>query len=755
MPTDSGLRIRKLQLIIDQIDKLPTLPAVASRVLSMACSDDASARDLTQIIEGDQSLTSRIIALASSAGVGGGKNVSSVDRAVALLGFEAIRNSVLSLKVFDLFNGQGHRANRTAFDRTAFWKHCMAVAVAAQMIARRTRGVDGGEAFVAGLLHDVGKVALDFALPKTFDQVVRRVSGQRLSFAQAETRILGLDHAAIGRRLATNWGFPEPLVNAIWLHHQTGTQLPEDVAGRRLIEVVHLANIIARQERIGVSSPPADATLARQAAAALKLPEDFLDRLTKDLRAAVAEQVQIMGLDKTDEKGLFLESIQSANSELGVINEQLIFARSQLQRHHRINDAITDLCRAAGQWKTAQTLRSAAGLLVREGLGCTTCALFWFGDDGTYVEGTVSQADRKTDNHFLFEVSPEQGGAALPQGFVRAEQPMGWLFERLGEQLGNGAFYCHALGEGEQAFGAVVLGFDEPNESSMAYLAPDVASLAAILASVVASWRDRERLSIMAEQLVAASQATADAQDELIRQRNLASIGSMAAGAAHEINNPLAVVSGRAQILAETETDEKKRGSLEIICQQAERASDIIKELMTFARAPALDCRPTDLGALLTGGVEAMQEELGERDVALALKTPMPEAPDPSIDAEQIGWVVQELVRNAGTACQSGENVTVSVEHDEVAGLLTVVVHDDGCGMDRETVEQACEPFFSGRHAAKRRGLGLAKVQRIAEAHGASLQIDSAEGEGTTVRLTFDLDHEPAAAGAAAAEASA
>jgi len=155
----SAPRPERIDLILNQLDQLPTLPQVAIRVLQATRNEGSSARDVVNLISSDQSLTTKILRLVSKASVASARDVNTVDQAVVLLGFEAVRHAVLSVAVFDTFSKMNPtRASR--FDREAFWRHSLAVACAAQLIAERWPGeVDPEVACVCGLLHDIGKAA--------------------------------------------------------------------------------------------------------------------------------------------------------------------------------------------------------------------------------------------------------------------------------------------------------------------------------------------------------------------------------------------------------------------------------------------------------------------------------------------------------------------------------------------------------------------------------------------------------------------
>src|SRR5882672_7952970 len=168
------LREKRVELILQQLEELPTLPAVAVRVLEATGSDDTAAREVVDLISNDQSLTTRILQLLHRAGTGVRSDVDTVERAVVMLGFDAVRSMVLAVSVFHTLGQPSKKKNTPVhFKRDEFWKHSVATACCAELLAEKMGlgakelGITPSEAFVCGLLHDLGKVALDAALPKS------------------------------------------------------------------------------------------------------------------------------------------------------------------------------------------------------------------------------------------------------------------------------------------------------------------------------------------------------------------------------------------------------------------------------------------------------------------------------------------------------------------------------------------------------------------------------------------------------------
>ena len=156
----------KIKRIVHSIQDLPTLPVVANRVISLIDNPQAGWSDVSRVIEHDQSLTANVLKLANSAYYGFSREISTIKQAVSLLGFNTISQLVMCASVFDMFKGG---KTSVFFNRKEFWKHSIACALASQIIAKKTDYPKSEIAFTGGLLHDIGKVALDKFFPEEME----------------------------------------------------------------------------------------------------------------------------------------------------------------------------------------------------------------------------------------------------------------------------------------------------------------------------------------------------------------------------------------------------------------------------------------------------------------------------------------------------------------------------------------------------------------------------------------------------------
>lgn len=221
-----------------QIDVLPTLPAIVNQVLSVTANPESSAQDLLAVIEPDPAMTAKILEMANSAFYSRANKVVTLKQALMTIGFNEVRNIVLSLAVSNNFSAL---SRVRGFDPYDFWRHAFIVGIAAKLIAGGMQ-LKAGDLFVAGLIHDIGKLALLIIAPDGYARIMKMTGNYGLEHLAAEKHVLGLNHAQVGMRLANKWMLPESLVAAVGYHHEPG-QANESQVVYPL--VVHLSDCLS------------------------------------------------------------------------------------------------------------------------------------------------------------------------------------------------------------------------------------------------------------------------------------------------------------------------------------------------------------------------------------------------------------------------------------------------------------------------------------------------------------------------------
>ncbi len=230
-------RQRTLRLL-SSIRNLPSVPSIIFEVSRLLNNSKTSATDLGKVISKDQGLVARILTVANSPLYGLPRRVSTIDFAIVILGFDHIKNIVMALSMIESF-----RSNQTHnWDSMAYMNHSLFTASATKRIADELGFSRAGEAFIAGLLHDIGIIIIQKYFNKEFNQICEIVESQEMLYLKAEEQVLGLTHQEIGQFIVSKWNFPESLGDSIAHHHKPSISENNKV----LSSVIHLADYMTQ-----------------------------------------------------------------------------------------------------------------------------------------------------------------------------------------------------------------------------------------------------------------------------------------------------------------------------------------------------------------------------------------------------------------------------------------------------------------------------------------------------------------------------
>ncbi len=254
---------------LDRIDDLPTLPAIAMEVNKMLQDYDTSIKKLSDRIEKDQAMVFKILKLVNSAFFGLRSKVSNIPNAVILLGFNTVRNAIVTVSILDAFSVEDVSKG---FDITDFWKHSVAVAVTSRYIAERTKLHIPDDCFIGGLLHDIGKIILAQYFQDSFKKIYKSTQENNLTFYDAEKNEFPVNHAQIGGHLAKKWQLPAGLVDSIRYHHD----VRKSANDLNLLMIIHVADIIVNGYRSDSNGGPDLSEIYPDAMKAMKSQLDTL-----------------------------------------------------------------------------------------------------------------------------------------------------------------------------------------------------------------------------------------------------------------------------------------------------------------------------------------------------------------------------------------------------------------------------------------------------------------------------------------------
>lgn len=725
----------QVELVIHRLSSLSTLPCVATRFLSHL--SQARLSDLAEIVESDPALAAAVLSLMHRQGLSCPGESFSIRRAIDKLPAHAVRQALLSVKIYPAFS----RDERRVLFRKQLVVHCLAVACFAEDIAAiLSPQMDSQLAYSAGLLHDIGKLALDETMPRSFAGIVEQAKSQQACSRTLEQKHLGLDHTILGKRLAAKWRLPNQIMLAIWLHHGDVNRI-HDMPEAKIAQVVQLADLIARQCGIGQSGSFDTPDSVDKIAQSLAISPEKLEQIRSTLPDKVAQKAELLGLDSPVTADDYCSAVHAVAAQLAQKQSELALENRCLQTALSHFDFIKEFLLSIDS--NDESIDIAENFAVRwqkfyqTGLVC----LYLATDDSQYLKAVVVESPSQT-KIVLLKAPTET--PAIPQeiansfAILNAQDNIDWLFEQLGVKFDLDHTKLLPSLAGGKALGAIVFEFHHPVETEQfEENFKTISSVAgAILDLAIASAGQRR----LAEQF-AQSLAEVQPSPRLLAQPGagaadaLDALAEMAAGAAHELNNPLSVISGRAQMLAAGETDAQKKQILGQIQKNAGEISAIIDDLFVFASPPPPRPSWTSHRQILDEAIQLASRKTGVERIDARIEV-IGDIKNIFADSAQVASAVANVISNSVESyADSFGQVRITASADPSGGFLKLVISDLGCGMDSQTLQKATYPFFSNQPAGRKRGMGLAHAARLIQLNGGKLSVTSQQGKGTTVTI--------------------
>lgn len=394
------------EAILGRLDQIPTLPSVVIRILEIVLDAKSSSKDAARVVEVDQALTAKVLRIVNSPAYGFRRKITDVKHAITLLGFGSLRSIVMSISVFDSLM-QPHQGS--GLEKVAYWQHCLATAAAARAIARGVKYESPDEAYLVGLLHDVGKVVIDRNAPREYLQVAARVRMESVEPVVAEHDLLKTDHAAVGGLLLERWNLPSHLVQAVRLHHHAGAGIREDVpvAAARLAAIVAAADYVVWMQGMGSVEAMRPPTLDARIRDFLDFDQLDLEGVTGEIERELTRMADVFQIPVPEPQQL-RRALQRANEELGRVHTLYEEARRQLDVRMKELTELNEAIRQARLTLDPDEVRSTIVGVVHGGLGFDRASYFAVDWEGRWIAGreirdSSAMEARKAEIFFALE----------------------------------------------------------------------------------------------------------------------------------------------------------------------------------------------------------------------------------------------------------------------------------------------------------------------------------------------------------------
>lgn len=273
--------------IIKRVDELPTLPTIVYELNQVINDPLAAAADVEKIMINDQSLTARVLKLVNSAYYAIPGGVSNLTRAIAYLGFDVVQQLVLTASVLDTTAGDGPE---NGLNMKQFWLHSMGVAIAAETIGKHLQHKSPADLFTAGLLHDLGKVALQMINPELMAEIVKHAVSTGMTIDEAEAAFKNVKHTTLGKLLTEKWRLPRKIQVAAQFHHELDPAARQGVSVElhEIVDIVALANMMIHALKFGSSGHQKVLGFSKSMLVRLNLPADQMKDLVEKIKKGLA-----------------------------------------------------------------------------------------------------------------------------------------------------------------------------------------------------------------------------------------------------------------------------------------------------------------------------------------------------------------------------------------------------------------------------------------------------------------------------------
>jgi putative nucleotidyltransferase with HDIG domain len=684
--------------------RLPAMPQILLKLLELCQADGAGMAEIAKLVANDAAMSTKVLQVANSAAYQRGGQKAGLMQALGALGSDMIKTLVINESVLQAMGGFAGSAHT---DLRGFWKHALATAVMAREIARATDYALPEEAYLAGLLHDVGRLALLAAVPERYAPHFQADDDDAL--CALEQRSLQLSHAEAGAWVVQQWELDSFLADAVLYHHEPAYRLE---GAHALIRAVHLAHQLANHNP--------EQPLAAEAGALCRLSGDRLLGICQTGVAQVQKAAGILGVDLSGVADWAAPSAQ-ASAPARADPAQL-----------RLNEEVRDLTllNAFGQSLALSDAAQSLVLMRQQAqlvLGVSDAAVFVADSEARQlVCAAYSQAHQRLAG---FTISLSAGGviadaARQPRVDYLGRQPgvQSVADEQLLRIFNADFLLCVPLVHQAQCLGMLV---------------------GAVAAWQVAELQQRERFvaafgAQAARALQTGRSTPGDAEQRLqaLRQQQI----DNARRVVHEVNNPLAIIKNYLEVLDDKlARQEPVVGELGVLHEEIDRIGHIMGEFA--GTAPLAPVGTTDINKAVNKLVRLLRESkflpaTVELSVRLPQQTCVIDGP-----ADTLTQILVNLVKNAVEALPKGGRVEI-VNNGQVQRngrfFYALCVSDNGPGIAAEHRGKLFTPVQSSKPGSNR-GLGLSIVQGLVTKLGGTIACVSTTAQGTMFEICLPL----------------
>jgi len=705
---------------VSTLRNLPTLPHILIKLIRACNDDNVSLEKISTIIEKDPSLSGKILRLVNSAYYAMPRKIGTIKQAVSYLGTNTTKNTAISASVLRAFD---RTAGNAVMNLKLFWWHSLKCAVTAKLLARELRYPGPEEAFLAGLLHDIGRLVLWVNFKEEYGALLREHKDRPDLLLAGEMR-LGLNHCEVGAWLLQHWNLQSFVSDAVLYHHEP----VERIAGAfSLVKIIFAANTLSQ----GPTTSPGGGLFSAQKA--LGLSREALEAIQNQADHEVVEVAQSLDIeieppDATD------TAIQDKDLK---IEGDLI---SEVRNVSLLLGTLQDLLEANNEMEILRALEHGFRVLFD-----TSDVFFFLVDpDKEGLVGKSIDAEGKSAHvdGLLIPMEAEQSlfisclrqCAPLDSLNVDHDFPLALIDEQIIRFLDKEGILCLPLRANGDSIGVILLGIDRAEMDDFQ--------------------RHRKLLDLFVKQAAIALHSNLIRRQHMQKIQSEGAIASsdMARRVAHEVNNPLSIIKNYLKILSmKLASENEAQDEIRIINEEIDRIALILRTLTAFSRSRTIKLEQVDINGLIMDLVKITKDSMSE-NAGITIHTDLDSSiPKPVSEKDGLKQVFINLLKNAAEAMPNGGTIYLSTRKisadlqgrsgetaNGVHSYVEIIVRDDGPGIPDEIKERLFEPFVTSKREGHS-GVGLSIAFQTVKALGGTLTCESETGVGTTFKISLPV----------------
>lgn len=705
---------------IETSKQLPSLPHILLKLIETCNKKDAKIKEISLIISKDSSLSAKVMALVNSAYHHLPQKVASIEQALILLGIDTVKNIAISASIKNVFNIAKAQKD---FDLKGFWRHSLMCAILSKSIAIKTGYSSPEEAFLAGLVHDIGKLVLWINFTEQYKDIAESCSNN-IDLLLAREIQLGASHPEVGAWLIRQWKLKSFISDAVLYHHEPVARI---FHAPPLIKIVYIANIMSAEENQGNK---VNFELAREI---FGFSDEELEELNSNAREEIEHVAQFLGVD-----------LSLKESTEKIVYDRDLKVRENLAREVEeatlLQGTLQNLLKAYDEGAILRVISEALQVL----FDLKTVLFFLYDQEKNALIGRSGRKD-STFNLLDGIQVPFQNGKTLLIDSLKEGNPTDsfsyfkkhppTIIDELVIRLtGMDGVMIIPMSVKEQYIGIIIVGI---NESRLSYMQDNLKTLSMIgNQTAIALYADYLRQN----------------QAKLILDQRLKDASTIARKVVHEVNTPLSIIKSYTKIL-----EKKFVGrnidfeELKIINEEINRIVNLLHGLYDFSKIKIQKINAIDINRLLSEVVKVFKKTLlisTDIDIHLNLWHSLPLV---NTDGDKLKQVFINLIQNSVESMSKAGNLYITTKYvsnkpkdDFLKGLgntmefVEIYFIDDGPGIPVEIQSRLFDPFVSSK-GEKHSGLGLSIVYNIIKELKGNISFKSDGKNGTEFKVILPV----------------